>query len=146
MKVKITSALKGQMLSDGLDPNELARRFAEWKEGDEYGSYLFGKDSAYVKPLVDGAQYALRHVHLVPLADMFQLAAWDKAWGRRGRKTSDRCLVYVKDTQGTYLLIFILSEPDAHTVAQMKDSQCREIMEGFANVAAHFLDTGAILC
>lgn len=145
MSVKITKALESSLLADELDPNLFMQDFALWKAGDEYGSYLFGKDSAYVRPTVDGMQYALRHVHLVPLSSEEQLKQWDKAWGRRGRKTSDRALVYVSDDKGNHLLIYILDEPDAHAIASMQTAQQRAIMHGFAEVAAAFLESGEIL-
>jgi hypothetical protein len=145
MSVKITKALESSLLADELDPNLLTQDFALWKAGDEYGSYLFGKDSAYVKPTVDGRQYALRHVHLVPLSSEEQIAQWDKVWKRRGRKTSDRALVYVSNDKGDHLLIYILDEPDAHAIAAMRTQQHRDIMLGFAEVAAAFLETGEIL-
>jgi mRNA interferase YafO len=94
---------------------------------------------------VDGNKYLLRHVHLVPLADEGQLELWDKAWKRRSRKTSDRALVYVSDGKGNHLLIFILDEPDAHAIASMKTPEHRDIMEGFAEVAAAFLESGDVI-
>lgn len=145
MSVKITKALEGSLVADELDPILFQKSFASWKSGDEYGSYLFGKDSAYVAPKVDGNQYVLRHVHLVPLSDVGQLEQWNKAWRRKGRKTSDRALVYVSDDKGNHLLIYILDEPDAHAIASMKTAQHREIMAGMAEVAAEFLESGEIL-
>jgi mRNA interferase YafO len=119
--------------------------FRRWKSADEYGSYWFGKDSAYVAPAVNGERYILRHVHLVPLADKVQLIKWNQAWKRRGRKTSDRVLVYVGDHRGDVLLIFILPEPDAHAVAAMKTQTHKEIMAGFATVAEAFIADGSII-
>ena len=145
MSVKITKALESALLADELDPGLFANGFASWKAGDEYGNYLFGKDSAYVNPEVDGKRYVLRHVHLVPLTDVAQLAQWDKVWRRKGRKTSDRALVYVSDDKGNHLLIYILDEPDAHAIASMKTTQYKEIMEGLAEVAAEFLESGEVL-
>jgi hypothetical protein len=79
MAVKTTKVLKNFLTAEGLNTEELCRLFADWKSSDEYGSYYFGKDSAYITPKVDGKKYALRHVHLVPLLDKNQLAAWNKA-------------------------------------------------------------------
>lgn len=145
MKVKITQALTRQMLADGINPDTFIQKFLDWKAGDEYGSYLFGKDGAYARPKMHGMPYALRHAHLVPLLDQEQLVNWHKAWRRRGRKTSDRCLIYAGNNQQEFLLIFILSEPDAHAVAQMQTVQTREIMTGFLDVAAEFLHTGRVI-
>ncbi len=122
--------------------------FQNWKCGDEYGHYLFGKDSAYAEPSVDGNPYLLRHVHLAPLSDQYQLNRWNSAWQRRSRKTSDRVLVYVERiaaNRTSYLLIYILPEPEAHAIAAMKTQEHRELMEGFANVAAAFLDSGEVI-
>lgn len=142
MVVRITKVLEIALQEDGLDPLLFAEDFAHWKSGDEYGSYFFGKDCAYIKPDVDGVPYVLRHVHLVPLGDEDQLIKWNKNWKFQTRKTSDRALVYVSDEKGNHLLIFILDEPDAHDIAAMKTAEHREIMEGLAHVAAAFIDTG----
>lgn len=130
------------------DFNEFALAFAEWKNSGsegEYHSYLFGKDSAYISPKVDGIPYTLRHVHLVPITQADLLAKWHKAFKTKSRKTSDRVLVYVDDGAKNLLLIFILPEPDAHDIAKMQTAQDKAIMLGFAEVAAAFLDTGEIL-
>jgi mRNA interferase YafO len=130
------------------DFNEFALAFAEWKNSGsdgEYHSYLFGKDSAYISPKVDGIPYMLRHVHLVPIKQADLLAKWNKAFKTKSRKTSDRVLVYVNDGAKNMLLIFILPEPDAHDIAKMQTAQDKAIMLGFAEVAAAFLDTGEIL-
>lgn len=145
MDVKITNALEAQMQADELDPQEFIEAFAEWKSGDEYGSYLFGKDGAYISPSLFGTPQAFRHVHLVPITDTGQLAAWNRIWKRRGRKSSDRALVYVDAGRGRYLLIFILSEPDAHSVASMKTQQDKELMRVFLDVAEAFVDRGEII-
>lgn len=144
MKVRITRALSTILQTDNLTEQVLMKKFEEWKCGDEYGSYLFGKDSAYSRPKIHGKLH-LRHVHLPPLMDKVQLERWNKQWKRRGRKTSDRVLIYVQDQQDNYLLIFILPEPEAHTVAQMQTPEDRMLMEKFATVAAEFLETGNII-
>ncbi|MGK5009421.1 type II toxin-antitoxin system YafO family toxin [Janthinobacterium sp. MDB2-8] len=145
MGVQITEVLKKTMLAEGLNVDEFLSQFEHWKAGDEYSSKWFGKDGAYARPNVDGKKYMLRHVHLVPIADIAQLAQWNVKFKRKSRKTSDRALVYVSNGKGDYLLIFILEEPDAHEVAEMKTSEHREVMSGFAEVAAEFLDTGKII-
>lgn len=147
MTVQATKKLQEQF--ESLDEfNEFASAFAQWKaEGvaGEYNSYLFGKDSAYSTPKVDGTPYTLRHVHLVPITEISALTKWDKNWKNKSRKTSDRVLVYVGDETDGMLLIFILPEPDAHEIARMQTAQDKEIMQGFAEVAAAFLDSGVIL-
>lgn len=144
MKVSITRVLSTILQADNLNDQVLIEKFEEWKCGDEYGSYLFGKDSAYSCPKINGKLH-LRHVHLPPLIDAIQLERWNKQWKRRGRKTSDRVLIYVQDQQDNYLLIFILPEPQAHAVAKMKTSEDKTLMENFATVAAEFLETGNII-
>ena len=47
--------------------------------------------------------------------------------------------------EANYLLIYILPEPEAHIAAGMKTREHRELMEGFANVAAAFLDSGNVI-
>jgi mRNA interferase YafO len=146
MVVKTTAKLKSVLDNEKLDSQLLCKLFKQWKQAkDEHGSYHFGKDSAYVTPLINGDKYILRHVHLVPILDQNQLSLWQKIWRFKGRKTSDRVLIYVKDKKGNFLLIYILSEPDAHEVARMKTQQHREIMEGFAAVAEAFIDDGSII-
>jgi Toxin YafO, type II toxin-antitoxin system len=145
MRISITQALQNYFSKSYLDQALFVHKFSAWKTGGEYDSFLFGKDSAYVRPEVDGRQYMLRHVHLVPLADGTQLDSWNRVWVKRGRKTSDRALIYVDDDNGGYLLITILDEPDAHEIARMKTARDREIMEGFAHVAAAFMEDGTVL-
>lgn len=146
MTVNITKALRTALQADNLDEKILLKSFQRWKNSrDEYGSYLFGKEGAYMIPKIDGKSYRLRHVHLPPLSIPGQLEVWNKQWQRRGRKTSDRVLVYVENGRGDYLLIFILPEPMAHEIAKMQTPAHRQIMESFASVAAKFLETGQII-
>ena len=145
MYVTMTQELRASLARDGLDGDELIERFTKWKSGDEYGSYYFGKDSAYVRPHVDGKPYQLRHVHTVPLQDQDALRRWKTVYRRRGRKTSDRVLVYTADGKDGFLLIYVLEEPTAHEIANMKTVEDTEIMEGFAEVAAAFIDNGDVI-
>lgn len=145
MVVKITNALKSALETDKLDSQLFCDKFQQWKSADEHSSYLFGKDSAYVTPAINGEKYILRHVHLVPVMDKNQLVSWKKKWSFKGRKTSNRVLIYVDDNKGNFLLIFILSEPDAHEVALMKNQEHRELMENFAAVAEAFIFDGSVL-
>jgi mRNA interferase YafO len=144
MNVKITAALRGALEATGLDVDEFIAQFAEWKAGDEYGSRWFGKDGAYARPKVNG-EYALRHVLLIPMTDLEQLKKWDKVYQRGGRKTSDRVLVYASASSTHHLLIFILNEPDAHNIAEMRTREHFEVMNGFAAIAEEFIDTGNVL-
>jgi mRNA interferase YafO len=144
MKINITQVLKQHLEIEGWSVDELCSLFREWKLSDEYGSYYFGKDSFYVKPSVNGELYKLRHVHLVPIKDEEQLLAWNKAWELGRRKTSNRVLIYVDDKKGNFLLIFILSEPDAHEIALMKNEKHKKLMESFAIIAEEFIFDGSI--
>lgn len=145
MDVKITKALKHALEEDRLNSQLFMDLFREWKQSGEFNSYSFGKDSAYFKPCVDGKQYVLRHVHLVPVFDKTQLSKWNKGWQFKSRKTSNRVLIYVDDGKGGFLLIYILSEPDAHEVALMRTQKHKELMEGFAKVAEAFVFDGSII-
>ena len=145
MQVRTTVALQSLSDTQGLDMELFCNEFKRWKSADEYSSYWFGKDSAYIAPPVNGERYRLRHVHLVPLADKVQLAKWNQAWKRRTRKTSDRVLIYVGNHRGDFLLIFILPEPDAHAVATMKTTKAKEIMLGVAAVAEAFIVDNAVI-
>jgi mRNA interferase YafO len=140
--VKITTALKTLLEQSGICPEELSNQFMRWKKEGEYNSYYFGKDSAYVLPTVNGEKYKLRHIHLVPLTDKKQLAIWNQKWQFGGRKTSDRVLIYAEDNLNNFLLIFILSEPDAHKIAQMKEPKNEQLMKRFAAIAEQFLFDG----
>ena len=84
-------------------------------------------------------------MHLVPLKDKNQLSAWNKAWELGKRKTSNRVLIYVDDNKGNFLLIFILSEPDAHEIALMKSELHKKLMESFAIIAKEFIFDGSIV-
>lgn len=44
-----------------------------------------------------------------------------------------------------FLLIFILSEPDAHAIASMKTQKDKDLMHAFIEVATAFIDTGAVI-
>lgn len=146
MVVKTTAKLKSVLDNEKLDCRLFCNLFKQWKlSKDEHGCYHFGKDSAYFTPVINGDNYILRHVHLVPVIDKSQLYSWKKKFSFRSRKTSDRVLIYVDDKKGNFLLVYILSEPDAHEVARMKTQQHREIMESFAAIAEAFIDDGSII-
>ena len=148
MVVQATQALRNQFDENPDDLCELISAFEEWKAkgvDGEYSSYLFGKDSAYIAPKVDGVSYALRHVHLVPIAQIDKLAKWNKVWKRKGRKTSDRVLVYVSNASDAALLIYVLPEPDAHEIARMETAEDKKLMHSFAEIAATFLHGGEVI-
>ncbi len=99
---------------------------------------LFGKDSAYHTPKLTSPNDRLMHVHLVPILDQGALVAWEQAWRRRTRKVSNRVLVYADNRKGEYLLIYVLNEPDAHSIAAMQTVEDAETMAFFAQVAEAF--------
>lgn len=147
MATKLTDALRALLRESGEDPTNFAAEFDLWKSrgpNGEYGSYLFGKDGAYVTPTVNGVPNKLRHVHLVPLKDMASISRWDVDWRRRTRKRSDRHLVYVSDPYYGHLLLWILDEPGSHDVALMSTPEDRQLMNQFAEVADHFVQTGEV--
>lgn len=144
MAVEITLALRAALEQDGLNADDFIQDFTEWKAdcaaGREDDSYWFGRDGAYRTPKVGTKQYALRHVHLVPITDPEALSKWNFMWEKRRNRTSDRVLVYSKDARSNFLLIFILPEGDAHWIADNDPGT----MEGFASTAEAFLD-GSII-
>lgn len=138
VQVRLTEALRTQLLADGLDPDILIKRFSDWKGGDEYGSYLFGKDGLGLKSKV------LRHVHMVPLHDAEALAKWDQAWRRKppGRKTSDRYLFYCDGGKSYgFLLIYIVGDPGAHEVFLSTEAA---LIGSFEKCAEEFVNSGKI--
>ena len=144
MLVKTTNSLKSKFDRENLDIQLFCEEFKLWKSKDEHSSRLFGKDSAYTTPTVNGEKYILRHVHLIPVMDQKQIDSWYKKFRFKSRKTSNRVLVYVDDNKGNILLIHILPEPDAHEIAEMKTQKNRETMKGFAAVAEAFIFDGTI--
>ena len=147
VRVECTEALRRSFASPSDYP-VFVRAFQHWRQdwpANEFESEYFGKDGAYVTPKVDGRSNVLWHVHLKPVADRSALARWTKLFARRSRKTSDRALVYVHSRMHGYLLIAILEEPTAHTVARMETAQHAELMLQFATVAERFIDSGKVI-
>lgn len=142
MDVQITTVLKDKLQSDGFDSDLFVESFRDWKQGDEFSSYFFGKDGAYSSPSVNGTPYTLRHVHLVPIKSSKQ--KWKRDWKTKSRKTSDRVLVYVKN-HNSYLLITILPEPGSHEIAEMKTPQNIDLMQRFAIIAEAFIDRNEVI-
>lgn len=158
MAVEITRALKAAL--DSLKAALLATNpalartvgwervvadFERWKTAQgEYGSFFFGKDGGYTTPKVGGKPYVLRHAHMVPMSDQRKLHFWKKAWRDRSRKTSNRILVYCQDGRD-FILIYILSEPDAHKIADMTTAADKQTMYEFARVAEAFIERREII-
>ena len=138
--VYLTSQLESYLRSIEVDPDEFREEFERWRHqwpSREYSSELFGKDSAYCSPTVDGEPYSLRHAHIAP-GDPEQLESWHKIFRRFGRKTSDRHLVYYHRDDDAYLLIHILEDGIAHEIASMRTREDRVLMETLAIIAEDF--------
>ena len=73
MLVKTTNSLKSIFDRENFDIKLFCEEFKLWKSKDEHSSCLFGKDSAYIAPTVNGEKYILRHVHLIPVMDQEQI-------------------------------------------------------------------------
>lgn len=147
MATRFTNALAKQFQALNEDPAIFAAEFDRWKRAGaagEYDSYLFGKDGAYAAPAVGGQPNILRHVHLAPLGAM-ALLEWNRQWKRGSRKVSDRALVYASSPRHGHLLIFILHEPTAHTVARMATPAHRTLMLKFCKIADRFLFDGSVI-
>lgn len=143
-----SNALHQQLRDIGESSDGCVDYFQAWKaEGPtgEYGNYFFGKDSAYHTPKLTLSNDRLMHVHLVPILDQDALVAWDRDWKRRTRKVSNRVLVYADNRKGDYLLIYVLNEPDAHSIAAMQTVEDAETMAFFAQVAEAFIFNGSII-
>lgn len=122
------------------------KRFCDWKKGNEFGSFFFGKDGGYRAPTLDFPQSQLMHVHLVPLHDVQQLSVWKKLFRRRSRKTSNRVLIYAERSSVQYLLIDILEEADdPHSIAKMTTQEDKDIMYAYAAIANCYIESGDIL-
>jgi mRNA interferase YafO len=146
--VQTTNTLAQEFQKSGLDLNLLVKLFSDWKSLGVQGEdavYEFGKDVPYERPHVNSIKNVLRHVHLVPILDAQSKLAWDKAWVRGSRRTSNRALVYVDDGPKNYLLIAILPEPLAHAVSKMLTQQDRALMTRFAEIAESFIYAGKVI-
>ncbi|MGQ3085334.1 MAG: type II toxin-antitoxin system YafO family toxin [Hydrogenophaga sp.] len=145
MSTQCTASLRSQFDEFGESVDPFIQAFSAWKASDEYGSYLFGKDGEYASAVLKISSGKLKHVHLVPVVDTDALVAWERDHERRSRKTSDRALVYAEDTQGNFLLLFILDEPEAHEIARMATEEHRTLMRQLAAVAEEWAFSGEIL-
>ena len=160
MQVRLSNYLHSMLEEASADPSEygletahlgnqefflpgiFSERFLQWKRsGTE--DYYFGKDAPYDRPRGDARQYILHHVHLAPLTSPEELGKWDKSWGRAsGRRTSDTALMYVDGGRYGYLLLTILSDPEAHDVVRMKTARDIRFMSEMAIHAKKFMETG----
>lgn len=90
----------------------------------------------------------------MPVRDKYALQKWMAAYDRGRRKgegskrTSNRVLVYttryLPSGEQDHLLLFILDEPAAHEVAEMRTPDNKRLMAQLASCAADFIDSGEI--
>lgn len=112
-RVRMGSGLQAQMRAAGLSPATLIATFADWKSGGPDDHYQFGRDALGI-----GSAH-LFHVHMVPLNDPAAWQAWDQAWRRYGRRTSDRYLFYADGgAREGFLLIAAIDDPGGHAIWQ----------------------------
>lgn len=137
MAIYISKSLRQSCLDADIEVAEIIEDFGEWKaSGDPNSSYLFGRDTPYAEPVIDGQALVLMHTHLIPLIDSEQMKRWDRVWKRRGEKKSDRALIYAQSDEGDFLLIHVLNEPGAHERARKDMSMMRH----FTRLAIRFRD------
>lgn len=145
MTVQVTNAFRTRLQEFGINVDVYTAMFSEFKSGDPLDHLIFGKDSAYKTPEVAGQIYTLRHVHVMPVADPVQNAAWRELARKKAEKVSDRALVYVTDAGNNHLIIYLLEEPEAHTIARMGTEEHKLLMTKFAAIAAEFLKSGKVI-
>ena len=110
-KAAIAPPLLAKLTELNLSSAQLLEDFLEWKSSDEEdSSYFFAKDG-----LNRGSKH-LAHAHILPTVSADR-AAWDFAYERFRKRTSDRYLFYVDGgfSYG-YLLLDIVADPGAHAV------------------------------
>lgn len=145
-KVLLTALLRRVLIAEGLDPDDFAKYFAEWKAtgaDGEFRDYYFGKDAFYDQPKRCGRR-VLRHVHLPP-GQHEALVKWERDWGRERRKTSDSSLIYAEDAGAGFLLIYLAREPHGHQLARMTTPETAQFMSDLADVAEAFIFSGKVL-
>jgi hypothetical protein len=145
MTVYITQALRETFEKIGVEPDLFIGLFQDFKAGGVEGGYVFGWDTTYRTPYVNGMSHTLRHVHMVPLANDRETAEWNELARKGKHRTSNRALVYVTDVDGDHLLIEVLEEiPGAHEVCKMLTDDHRKLMKKYAVIAGEFLRKGTI--
>jgi len=107
--VHVSSALRQKLDIVPGAADALAAEFALWKSGGEDDHYDFGKDGLGLRSKV------LYHVHMVPIHVEGAQEAWNKAWARHGKRTSDRYLFYAYGGPRLgWLLLDVIDDPGAH--------------------------------
>ena len=131
--VHVGSALREKL---GIIPgaaDALATEFAIWKSGHEDDHYDFGKDGLGIRSKV------LYHVHMVPKNVVEAEEAWDKAWERYGKRTSDRYLFYAYGGPRLgWLLLDVIDDPGAHLAWEDEFREYRQQLETWAQAFTDF--------
>lgn len=144
--VQLSALLYDAFDEEGIDADVFADTFAEWKAlgaAGEFSSFYWGKDGAYSHPQ-RGGKMVLRHVHLPP-SDPTALAEWAKMHRRRrGRRTSNTCLLYAHDRTHGYLLLYVAREPHGHSISDMSVPASARLMNQLADAADAFIHDGSI--
>jgi hypothetical protein len=143
----LTKLLRDSLEDDGFDADHFAVYFGAWKAlgpAGEFSDPYFGKDAEYARPVRNGKR-VLRHVHLPPESSPVEVSIWNANAARCSRKTSDTSLVYAFDHRHGYLLIYIVREPDGHSLATMATKESADLMNSFADAAEAFLHDGSIV-
>jgi hypothetical protein len=147
LRVQITKILKDGLEADGYDVASFCEYFSQWKAAGaagEFSDWFFGKDGFYAHPKRNN-RHMLRHVHLPPENDPFEIESWGKKADKYALKVSDTALIYAYDSVYGYLLIYIVREPDAHEIARMATPESKRLMENLCDVAEEFIFTGKVM-
>lgn len=142
MRVYVSKAFRRYASKEVQEALVVAFKWWKSSESREFESELFGKDSAFIKPKIDGKDYVLRHCHLIPLNDSKKLKIWYRDHRFRSRKVSDRILIYVQSGDCFYL-IDIVDDPGGHEIMRMTTKDGKSFMGQCAQEAHAFLN-GAI--
>lgn len=164
--VDITEDLKNQLGSKVA--NDYIEAFEQWQRagGGLFDHRWFGWDNPYERPppTDKNAGWTLYHVHLEPAKplahdyvganDAFEAARktydrWMSSKAKqRWRPTSDDVLVYARDMHGVtprFLLIDILTSPNAHKIAEMTTADDKMQMLAYLDVAEQYVYFGKII-
>ena len=141
MEVLITSLLRSRLAeSTTLAVEDLISSFAAWKHNKLTESYYYGKDGLNRNSTI------LRHVHLPPCSDEFELQQWDRNWTKYRGRTSDRYLFYVDRGLDRYLLLYIVDDPGAHTFLSEPNQTQLAILKELEDIADLYFYSGKVSC
>jgi hypothetical protein len=159
--VEMTRDLNAQLGT--VDAKNFITAFTQWQQagGGFFHHPWFGWDNPYERPepTDKNAGWTLYHVHLEPFkpnptdfedAEKGAFEAAQKTYDdwmkskktKQWRPTSDDVLVYARDKSPThprFLLIDILASPNAHKIARMENSEDKETMLAYLEVAEQYV-------